>query len=1503
VCHKLFIPKTHGSTSSHEFELDWNFGFMMGMVVAEGCVSQNKLVCIAAKDVELRRALFNVITACGLKGHRDAHDRVVNIYDAPFAQWCGDNVGHLAPNKRIPDIFFGAPEEARAGFVAGYWAGDGRVGELTDGRTKDTDTITTSRPLRDGLGVLMASLGISTTHGEYPAPTDRASDIYRLGVSCRDAHKIPAFEHTCKMARLNALVASYKGKKHGDSIPLTKDRIRFLRDEAKRKYGSRSALYARLNMQCRTETRTSLVPKADVLNLMEQEKGVAERLTADWIQWDVVKEVEPIEYDELVYDFEIQPHNTFMCIDTLFVHNSNFEDGIVISEAAANKLTSEHMYQSEVPREKSTVLGKDQFVSSYPGKFNKEQLAKIGPDGMPKPGTVLHKGDPVILAVRRNLPGPGSMGRHTLSNVSEIWEHDVPGVVTGSVEGKDAHTVFVRANMPMRDGDKMAGRSGNKGVVTVIPDDQMPKGQDGKPLDVLMSPMGLISRTNPSQIFEALLGKVAEKTGKTIVLPSFSKGDMAEYVAEQLRKHDLSDVEDLIDPEDGAVIPEILTGKAYFYKLKHTAESKESGRGSGEQYTLEDTPGSGGYGGSKRLGGLEISALMGHGVMDFMKDAKLIRGQCFTADTEVLVRRGWLRWDEVLDTDEFYTRSKQDATAGWYEKPERLVVNPYEGELFGYEGRHVSWLVTPNHKFWGVKGTVSRSKPWRKHRSLTAAEIFGADCSMDAYGAVYQGSLGLDYKVHIEARSRKARCLDIDIIDYCRLLGWWLSEGCASVDQEGRGRIRISQSMRANPEKFAEIEALVRRIGFTGVVYERVPSNPGPSGLPGTTAERIPGEVIGLRVNSQPLAEHLRTLGDRSWNKKLPAIVFEAPVEARRELLRCFVAGDGCVRNTGGAVQFYMSSASEELIQGLQRLALISGMSAHTGSCHNESYKHPHYRLICGYNLTEVSVLKRPASTFKGHFKQTYTGLVYCATMPTGMLYVKRDGKTMWSENSNDDFWRDFRMGRTPVMPGEPLVNKKFYAHLRGSGINIRRQKDRVELFGASDNDMQELTQKREVKSTNTFNAKTFEPMEGGLFGSDVFGIEGDQWGFVQLDEPVPNPVMEDSLRRILNMKVKDFRAVAAGQMELDGEVGGQALLSKLEQLNPKAEMRKELDTIKGSTGQKRDSAIKRYRALASIDKQGLHPKDFMLTRIPVIPPKFRPVTTSGDMTMVADSNYLYKRMLEARDDLREAKDVLPDEEIAASRNALYSSFRQLVGLEDPDDVKLKQKNVGGLLQWVFGKGSPKTGAFQARIISTAQDTVGRGTIVPNPSLKLNQIGLPEEQAWDVYEPFVVRQLVGGGYPTTDAVRMVADRHPVAYDALRKAVESRPTVFTRAPVLHKYGIMGFWPVLTKGSTIQVSPSIVEPLGADFDGDTANFHVPVSQAAVNAVVDRMMPEKNLLNVRRFKPHYLPIREYQQGLYLATRIKPGQEPVRFRTAEEAKQAMHDGKIKIDTPVRIG
>jgi DNA-directed RNA polymerase subunit beta' len=400
------------------------------------------------------------------------------------------------------------------------------------------------------------------------------------------------------------------------------------------------------------------------------------------------------------------------------------------------------------------------------------------------------------------------------------------------------------------------------------------------------------------------------------------------------------------------------------------------------------------------------------------------------------------------------------------------------------------------------------------------------------------------------------------------------------------------------------------------------------------------------------------------------------------------------------------------------------------------------------------------------------------------------------------------------------------------------------------------------------------------------------------------NPIMEEPIRTVLGLRRQDLQDLLAGRTSYDGKSGAEGLRTLLSRLDLGTLKKQALDTVRSGARSKRDAAVRQYQYLSAFQSEGKRPEDFIWERVPVLPPKYRPIHKVGRLNVVSDPNYLYKAVLDSITDFNDTqKEKLPPNEVKAARANVYSSLRALVGVADPVQPELVEKGVGGILEQITGRGSPKGSFVQRRLIGANIDVSGMGVITPDPNLRLNQVGLPESLAWNLYEPFIVRDLVRHGWQATDAAKAVAQKAPGALNALQRVVKERPVIYNRAPTLHKYSILGAWPVLTKGDTFRIHPAVVKPFGADFDGDVMSFSVPVSKAAVDEVVSKMMPEKLLLGERQDQPNFVPGNEYLLGLYLASKA-PAQKTVRrFPSRQAAVQAYRDGKLRIDDPIEIG
>ena len=178
-------------------------------------------------------------------------------------------------------------------------------------------------------------------------------------------------------------------------------------------------------------------------------------------------------------------------------------------------------------------------------------------------------------------------------------------------------------------GDKMAGRHGNKGVVSrVLPEYEMPYLPDGTPVDIVLNPMGVPSRMNIGQILETHLGMAAKKLNITYAIPAFD-GPTTDDIKAELRKAGL--------PEDGKTVlydgrtgepfdNKVTVGIAYMLRLSHLVDEKVHARSTGSYSLITQQPlgGKAQFGG-QRFGEMEVWALEAYGAAHTLQEMLTIK--------------------------------------------------------------------------------------------------------------------------------------------------------------------------------------------------------------------------------------------------------------------------------------------------------------------------------------------------------------------------------------------------------------------------------------------------------------------------------------------------------------------------------------------------------------------------------------------------------------------------------------------------------------------------------------------------------------------------------------------------------------------------------------------------------------------------------------------------------------------------------------------------------------
>jgi DNA-directed RNA polymerase subunit beta' len=488
-----------------------------------------------------------------------------------------------------------------------------------------------------------------------------------------------------------------------------------------------------------------------------------------------------------------------------------------------------------------------------------------------------------------------------------------------------------------------------------------------------------------------------------------------------------------------------------------------------------------------------------------------------------------------------------------------------------------------------------------------------------------------------------------------------------------------------------------------------------------------------------------------------------------------------------------------------------------------------------------------------------------------------------YKATQNEPLWQWLQAGASaglvkPV-PAPTFAYKKFEAYLKGAGVDVERNGSKLLLQPMTDREVERLSSGA-VKEPAFLRAKDLQKIKGGLVDPLIFGANEDRWGHFELAEPLPNPVFEEPIQRLANLSREQFGGLVRGQLYFDpqtsqwnteerGLTGGAALKALLGRVDVDAQLKEWTDRAKkASTPAKLDEANKRLKYLSALKKLKLRPEEaYLQTKLPVLPPQFRPVKPLPDGSLsVQGANWLYRDLGLINNELKWQHSVpfIPESLKGELRENLYNGAKALAGLGDPIAFYPEQRRPKGFIEQIAGKPA-KTGFFQADVLRRTQNLVARGTIIPEPKLGVDEIGLPEEMAWEVFKPFAVRQLVVLGRKPNDARLEVDKRTPAARAALEAVMRDRPVLLNRAPSLHKFSIMAFRPKITAGNAIKIPPLVVKGFNADFDGDAMTVHVPLLPDAVEEA-KRMFPSRNLYNPGTGSIVIAPQNEAALGLYL-------------------------------------
>lgn len=534
----------------------------------------------------------------------------------------------------------------------------------------------------------------------------------------------------------------------------------------------------------------------------------------------------------------------------------------------------------------------------------------------------------------------------------------------------------------------------------------------------------------------------------------------------------------------------------------------------------------------------------------------------------------------------------------------------------------------------------------------------------------------------------------------------------------------------------------------------------------------------------------------------------------------------------------------------------------------------------------------------EGAHAKRLSGLEATSMLSAGAYNVLNDAMTLRGQK-NDEYWRAVRNGQNPEMPRKsPFSWDKYLAVLSGSGLYAKEMTNGNLRLGPYTDKILEQQKPQEITLPEIVDNE-MNPVQGGLF--DPMLSVGNKWGKITLDEPYPNPAFESAITSLLGITNKEFNSVLQGKEDLKNYGSGpQAIQKALKNLDTKQLELDAKETIKNGTKTKKPRAIKLLNVLEGIKRNELKPEDFMISAVPVLPPRFRPYAMVGDTFIPGDANELYKELIHVRDNVRDSKKVFDDKDLGDEKSALYNAIKAAYGFGEPVGKKLRDRKVSGFMSSLIGDTS-KFSSWQRNVVSKPQDFTGSAVIDVDPDLGFDEMSMPNEMAWHLFAPYISQYMTRAGMSLEQATKEIEDRTPRAEQYLDKVMQDKVVFATRSPSWHKYNSLGFHAKRHEGKNILLNGLAETGMNGDHDGDKIMVHVPALAKAQQEVRDKLMPSKQLLSIRDKQTVVNPIKhEMVLGLYNASKGKG--VDVYVDSVAEALRKIKSGEIKPEDNVHL-
>lgn len=366
------------------------------------------------------------------------------------------------------------------------------------------------------------------------------------------------------------------------------------------------------------------------------------------------------------------------------------------------------------------------------------------------------------------------------------------------------------------------------------------------------------------------------------------------------------------------------------------------------------------------------------GEMIYPRRPGSIYHSCYDDKTEILTDNGWKLFKDLCNDDLIATLNKNTDTLE-YQRPTNTFEYDYNGELININTKSLCLAITPNHKIFESSNYKNTLDLWRLTEALN---IYNKSCVMKRGVKNWEGIPIDDWVIpgcNIEYPNQhyqKGQCSDIsvDIDAWLLFFGWWVTEGSIYKND-----INISQRKEYN------FESIVKCLSVFGRKVQTNTSH---------------GEIHGFSIKHYQLAEYLRTFG-KSIDKYIPKGIKNLPKDKLLLLLNTLLKGDGYINVEHYKLQGYFSTISKRLADDVQEIAFKCGYAASINTLNRN--KNTEY-VVNIVDCMTSQIIMSPSAVKKRnkniYSKSKYKGKVYCVEVPNSIVYVRRNGKSVWSGNS-----------------------------------------------------------------------------------------------------------------------------------------------------------------------------------------------------------------------------------------------------------------------------------------------------------------------------------------------------------------------------------------------------------------------------------------------------------------------------------------------------------------------